>query len=1415
MQRIPGLSLLALLVCSTTLLRAQTPAPVAVPDPIASVAAGTGVAGMTTCTTGIVVTSGVSYGDGCGPATAGLTAPQGVSVDKLGNLYIADYTDRLIRVVYAGGTQLAAAITAANSGFTISATRNAPATVPVVGNIYTIAGLGTTPAALSTTNTSGAFYCANYAATGQPVALNSLGDGCPAASAPIGARAVQPDGDGNLFFVDYTNSRVRVFCVNCVSTTNAAQLITLENPGVTPVNGAMYTVLGYAGGYRDAAIGFGSATAATALVALLRSPSSISLSAYDDLYIGDQGNNAVRLLYNGGASALALLTAEGITPTKGYVYTIAGAGCVSAAMGKTGSVTTANSCLTTTPTDSVLGNASGVNTPWSVFLDANQNLFIGDGGNGRIRAIYGGNANPLTLTGSLTLGDIYTFAGTGTSTANGITPSQLALVGGTSTAAEGIAGDGSGNLFIVDYFHAVIYEVYANTGTLTAIVGSTPAATLASGAFCNGLAAGPTATNAFGDGCPATQSKLTAPRGNVAVDTAGNLYFGDSTNSIVQKYSYAAPFAATATGNTSASQLVAFTFNAAASASGPSTTTSEYSVTGASTCALAALSGNTCAANVAFSPAHPGLRTGAVTLGAAIGSELLSGEGVAAALNTDPATTVSLGTTLQPNGVAIDNAGLILVSDLASKSLIRYSGTTATTLATGFTAPAGVAVDGAGNIFVADSNANIVREIPIGGAGIFTLVTGLNAPHGLAVDMNGNLLIANTGANSVVTVSPNGVLANQTVPFTGLSAPQALAVDGLGNIYVADTGNARVLRLAPGGVQTVVATVATTGLAVDPAGDLFLFSGAALNESPAGSTASVAVTSGLATPRAVALDANGNIAIADSGKTGVLTLNRTVAAYTFTTSPASNLFTLTSSGNAAFVPATPLLTNSDTTHFTVAPASTSGCSGTLTAGTTCNLNGAFSAAASGTFTDNVGFNGNATNTPGLTLTGTNTAETTTTTFTVSANSATYGASLTFTAIVKGAATIPTSGTVAFRNGSTTLGTANVGAGGTASVAIVPPSGALSITAVFSPASINYASSTSAPQTVNIAKASLTVTAGNASRQFGTANPAFTYTISGFVNGDTQASATTGTPTETSTATTTSPQGTSAITITQGTMAAVNYTFTFVNGTLTITPATPAITLAASSTSTYAGTSVTLSVTLPSSVGTPTGTVNFLSGSTSLGIATVSNGSASLTTTALALGVDSVTAVYSGDTAFSSVTSAPVSIAIAAAFGVSASATALTFPANYQEAQSFFTVNPGGRTDTLSFGCTGLPAKISCAFAPSTLALAGLSGPQPVTLLVSNSNASAALDQPQTRSTSRRPVLAGLFAMGLLLVSRRRRLVPRLLMFALALGLVSTTLTGCGSSPTAVQQTSGTYPFNVTVSSGSTVLQTIPFSLTIQ
>jgi MBG domain (YGX type)/Bacterial Ig-like domain (group 3) len=96
--------------------------------------------------------------------------------------------------------------------------------------------------------------------------------------------------------------------------------------------------------------------------------------------------------------------------------------------------------------------------------------------------------------------------------------------------------------------------------------------------------------------------------------------------------------------------------------------------------------------------------------------------------------------------------------------------------------------------------------------------------------------------------------------------------------------------------------------------------------------------------------------------------------------------------------------------------------------------------------------------------------------------------------------------------------------------------------------------------VTVTPATLTVTAANASMVSGQAVPPLTAAITGFKNGQTLAtSGVTGSPACTTTATTSSPAGSYPITCTTGTLAAVNYGFTFVAGTLTVTAATPATT----------------------------------------------------------------------------------------------------------------------------------------------------------------------------------------------------------------------------------------------------------------
>jgi hypothetical protein len=100
-----------------------------------------------------------------------------------------------------------------------------------------------------------------------------------------------------------------------------------------------------------------------------------------------------------------------------------------------------------------------------------------------------------------------------------------------------------------------------------------------------------------------------------------------------------------------------------------------------------------------------------------------------------------------------------------------------------------------------------------------------------------------------------------------------------------------------------------------------------------------------------------------------------------------------------------------------------------------------------------------------------------------------------------------------------------------------------------PSSGQTAYSTAGPYTITVNPAPLTVTANNATQAVGAANPPFTASYSGFVNGD--SAVTSGSPAFSTTVTPSSPAGLYPIVVSQGTLTDPNYTFSFVNGTLSV------------------------------------------------------------------------------------------------------------------------------------------------------------------------------------------------------------------------------------------------------------------------
>src|SRR5205807_569843 len=105
---------------------------------------------------------------------------------------------------------------------------------------------------------------------------------------------------------------------------------------------------------------------------------------------------------------------------------------------------------------------------------------------------------------------------------------------------------------------------------------------------------------------------------------------------------------------------------------------------------------------------------------------------------------------------------------------------------------------------------------------------------------------------------------------------------------------------------------------------------------------------------------------------------------------------------------------------------------------------------------------------------------------------------------------------------------------------------------------NYSFTFFAPGTLHVTKAVLTVTADDKSRQYGDANPAFDATISGFKNGENADSLTTE-PALATTATSSSHAAGNPYAIVASGAVDANYTISYVDGSLTVTPVALTIT----------------------------------------------------------------------------------------------------------------------------------------------------------------------------------------------------------------------------------------------------------------
>jgi uncharacterized protein (TIGR03437 family) len=224
-------------------------------------------------------------------------------------------------------------------------------------------------------------------------------------------------------------------------------------------------------------------------------------------------------------------------------------------------------------------------------------------------------------------------------------------------------------------------------------------------------------------------------------------------------------------------------------------------------------------------------------------------------------------------GLGVQASAQRLISTVAGNGAVGFSGDGGPATAAQLWLPSSVAVDASGNLYIADYGNNRVREVT---AGVITTIAGngtagfsgdggpatsasLYFPSGVAVDAAGNVYIAESAESLVLEVSVGGTIntfaGDGVTGFAGdggvatsaqlnLGVSSGIAVDSAGNVYIADSGNNRIRRVSVSGVITTVAGNGSAAYTGD---------------------SGVATSASLNGPVAVAVDASGNLYIADAG----------------------------------------------------------------------------------------------------------------------------------------------------------------------------------------------------------------------------------------------------------------------------------------------------------------------------------------------------------------------------------------------------------------------------------------------------------------------------------------------------------------------------------------------------------------------
>ncbi|MES2387895.1 MAG: hypothetical protein V4543_07820, partial [Bacteroidota bacterium] len=786
---------------------------------------------------------------------ATLNGPFGLAFDAAGNMYVAERESHRIRKIAPNGT--VSTLAGSTAGFadgngTLAQFRNPTSVVAdAAGNVY-VADYGNNRIRKiapngNVTTLAGSGTAGNTEGTGTNAQFN-------------GPHGIGIDAAGNLYVSEYSGYRIR---------------------RVTPDG----TTSNFAGGAGSQGTADGSSTAAR-----FYRPMALVFDISGNMYVSDAGNNRIRKITSGGTvSTLAGSTsgyADGtgtaaqfslpgslVTDASGNLYVVDQNNNRIRKITSGGVVTTVAGTLTGNSSGAVnsILNLSTFKTPFGLAADASGNLFVGDYANYLIRKITFSTIGYLWNTGETTQSitkstagsySVQLVAGSCTSAASAVSEVTVSPMpdvptitasgplsfcpGGsvtlTSSAATGNLWSTGATTQSITVTGTGVYRVRIPLGICTSVSAAITVTVpntarvpvITSASFCSGsnpnlsvLTAGAVSTYA-GAEAGAVDGVLSAARfaGPVGLtfDAAGNMYIADWNNHRIRKIT---------------PEGVVSTF--AGSSSGYADGTGTAAKFKNPVAMVMDASGNLFVADQGNHSIRKITPEGVVTTFAGNGTEgTTQGTGSDARFSS-------------PNGITIDNAGNLYVSEYGSGRIrkITPAGTTST-LTDGGTdgalyRPAGVYADvNRGIIYIAEWGSSRVRKVAAdgtvsilagSGASGYTDGTGTAAkfanPAGIVVDAEGNIYVADQSNHRIRKITAEGVVTTLAGLPTGSAsgttdgalnasmfyAPNGLALDNTGNLFVADWSNNRIRKivLPVSGFNYLWSTGATTS-GISPTG---------------------------------------------------------------------------------------------------------------------------------------------------------------------------------------------------------------------------------------------------------------------------------------------------------------------------------------------------------------------------------------------------------------------------------------------------------------------------------------------------------------------------------------------------------------------------------------------------------------------